>query len=96
MPRRSIRPAASEHKSLFANAVVEDLDILGDFPLGLLSRSKAAVMRPLIFQGASETLHRRIVPAVALAAHRSQHTKLLQLLPIRMRAVLAGAIRMVD
>ena len=53
-------------------------------------------MHQLIFQGAPETLHRRIVPAVALAAHGGQHAKLLQLLPISMGAVLAAAIRMVD
>lgn len=44
----------------------------------------------------SVTVHRRIVPAVALVTHRRLHAELLQLFLIGMRAVLAATIRMVD
>ncbi len=73
---------------LLANAVIEDFDVLDDFPPGLLTRVEAAMMYPLVFQRSLETLHRRVVPTIPLAAHGGTHAELLQLLLIGARAVL--------
>lgn len=77
---------------LLTNSVVEDFNVLGDFLPGLCARSKAPVMHQLVFQGSPETLHRRVVPTIALAAHGSLHAELLQLLSISVGAVLAATI----
>ena len=55
-----------------------------------------AVVNQLGFQSAKEALHRRIVPAVSLAAHRLDDSGGLQDVAILASGVLAAAIGMMD
>src|SRR5215831_1010052 len=55
-----------------------------------------AVVNQLGFQSAKEALHRRIVPAVSLAAHRLGDGNRLQDVAILAGGVLAAAIGMMD
>lgn len=61
-----------------APAVVERLDVIEGVGNGLGSRLVAGAMHSLILEAVEETLGRRIVPAVSLAAHRADHPVFLQ------------------
>ena len=52
---------------------VERLDVVEQIGLRFGPRAVAGAMHPLIFQTVEEALGRRVVPAVALAAHRTDH-----------------------
>lgn len=49
--------------------VIEDLDVLRDFPPSLFPRVIAPVMRQFVLQRAPKTFHRGIVVAVASPTH---------------------------
>src|SRR3954447_17628459 len=51
-------------------AIVKGLHVLEDDPAGRLPGRKAGAVNQLGLERAEEALHRRVVPAVALAAHR--------------------------
>src|SRR5690606_15149581 len=51
--------------------VVDDLDPFDHVSLGFIACSVAAMVNTLELQGAEEALRARVVPAVALAAHRA-------------------------
>lgn len=51
--------------------VVERLDVIKDVGNGFGPRAVAGAMHPLILQAAKETLARRVIPAIPLAAHRA-------------------------
>jgi len=58
--------------------VREDLDVLRDLAPRLLTGLVATMMYQLILQRAPETLHRRVVIAIALPTHEWDHAKLPQ------------------
>ena len=62
--------------------VIEDLDILRDLAVSLLTGLVATMMHQLILQRSSETLHRRVVITVTLPTHGRGHSELPQLLLI--------------
>ncbi len=76
--------------------VVEQLNVLRDFPLGLLPRGIPPMMHQLILQRPPETLHRRIVIAVALPTHGRGHAELPQLRLIVLSTILGPTVGVVD
>src|SRR3954452_5599404 len=52
-----------------APAVVEGFHILEDRPPGRLPRREGRAVDELVLQAAEEALHRRVIEAIALAAH---------------------------
>src|SRR5689334_6178070 len=70
--------------------VVEHLDVLRDLAASVLTGLVAPVMHQLILQCPPETLHRRVVIAVALPAHGRGHAELPQLLLIVLSTILGG------
>ena len=73
-------------------AVVEPLDIVEDALPCLVTGAISLVEDPLSFQSAEEALHRRIVPAVALATHAAQHPVLCQELLVVITGILGATI----
>ena len=63
---------------------------------GFIARQVVALLDELTFQRGIEALHRRVVPAIALAAHRADDAVLLQPLAILVRCELHTAVRMVS
>ena len=61
-------------RGILAIAVVERLDVIESVGNGLGFRFVAGAMHPLILEVVEEACHRRIVPAVPLAAHRLDHS----------------------
>ena len=59
-------------------AVVEDLDVLGDFPNCLFPGFVTPVMHEFILERAPEALHRGVVVAVAASGHGRFHAELFQ------------------
>ena len=76
--------------------VIEDLDVLRDLTLGLLSRVVVPVVHQLILQCAPETLHRSVVIAVTLPTHGRGQAELPQLRLIGLGTILRAAIRMMN
>ena len=70
-------------RGMFAPAVVEQLDVIEGVSNSFLSGFVAGAMHPLILVAVEEAFRRRIVPAVALAAHRTDHAIFLQPAPER-------------
>lgn len=66
-------------RGMLSPAVVEQLGVVKGVSSSCLSRFVASAMHPLILVPVEETLGRRIVLAVALAAHRANHAVILQL-----------------
>ena len=62
--------------------VIEELNVLRDLAPRLLPRIISPMMHQLIFQCPPETLHRRVVIAIALPAHGGDHADLPQLILI--------------
>src|SRR5689334_18148506 len=73
-------------------AVVKDLDVLKQISGRLFTRMVSLPMYSFIFERVEEALRRRVVPAVALAAHRAQHSVITKLGLKRFTGVLAAAI----
>jgi len=67
-----------------------------DFVLGLTNGFKAFSVQPFYFQRREQCLAGRVIPAVALPAHRSGDAALLKQLAKLMAGVLAAAIAMED
>ncbi len=76
--------------------IAEDLDMFGDCPDGLLPCLVATVMYKFIVERTPEALHRGVIVAVALSAHRGSHLGLVYQIPVFMGTVLNPAIRMVN
>src|SRR5215831_6969038 len=76
--------------------VIEDLDVLRDLPPGLLPRVITPVMHQLILQCPPETLHRRVVIAVALPTHGWGQAELPQLILLVLGTILGPTIGVVD
>ena len=81
---------------MLAGAIVEDLDVLPNSSSCIRARLEAIVVNELRFQDAPGAFHRRIVPAVSLAAHGTLHLMLPQNLLVGARAVLTAAIAMMN
>src|SRR4051812_11594660 len=62
---------------------------------GLIAGQVVALLDELALQRGIEALHRRIVPAVALAAHGADDAMLLQSLAVLVRCELHPAVRVV-
>lgn len=77
---------------LVSNPVVEYFDVLRDLALGLFPGGEVTVMNQFSLQGTPAAFHQCIVPAVALATHRSVHAELPQQFLVGVRTVLAAAI----
>ena len=54
------------------------------------------VVDKLVLHGAPKALHRCVIVAVALSAHRYLHTKAVEQVQVLVGAVLAATVRMVD
>src|SRR3954463_1789576 len=78
-----------------AASVVPALEELEYVSPGFIACLVVALLDELAFQRGIEALHRRVVPAIALAAHRAQHAVLLQPLAVVTRCELHPAVRMV-
>ena len=76
--------------------VVEALDPVNQIESSLRSRCISHSIDPLDFQRLEEALHRRIVPAVALATHRLHHPIFGDQLPVFVAAYWTAAIGMHD
>ncbi len=72
--------------------VIEELDGLRDLAPRLLPGFVATLMRQLILQRAPETLHRRVVIAIALPTHEGNHAELPQGGLICLGTILRSAI----
>ena len=70
--------------------VVEQLDVLRDLAASLCTGLVAPVMYQLILQRPPDTLHRRVVIAIALPAHGGNHAELPQLILIVVGTILGG------
>src|SRR5919199_627644 len=79
-----------------APSVVPALQELENVSPGFGVRQVVALLDELALQRGIEALHRRIVPAIALAAHRAKDAVLLQSLAVLMRGELHAAIRVVN
>src|ERR1700761_5735971 len=79
-----------------AAPIVEALDILEHIGPSLIACEVVALLDELAFQRCKEALHRRVVPAVAFAAHRADHPMLPQPLAVTVRRILHPAIGVVD
>ena len=77
-------------------AVVEHLDVLRNLSPSLLPRMISPMMHQLIFQCPPETLHRRVVIAIALSAHGGDHAELPQLILIVVGTILGATVGVVD
>jgi hypothetical protein len=73
-----------------ALAIVKHLDVLEDCGLGLGPRSEAALVNHLLLQRRKEAFHRRIIQALALAAHGLREPSLLDQFPIFRSGVSGG------
>jgi hypothetical protein len=60
---------------------------------GFIACQVVALLDQFALQGGVEALHRCVVPAIALAAHRAQHAVLLQSLAVLTRCELHATIR---
>jgi len=77
-------------------AVVEHLDVLRNLSPSLLPRIISPMVHQLIFQCPPETLHRRVVIAIALPAHGGDHAELPQLILIVVGTILGATVGVVD
>src|SRR3954452_557340 len=73
-----------------APAVVKDLEVLEDRALGRLPGREGRAVHELGLEAAEEALHGRVVPAVALAAHRLDEPVPGQDRPVVLASVLGG------
>src|SRR6266700_6752720 len=78
------------------DTIIEALDISKDVTFGFLSCCIVTVMDELGFERMEEALHRGIVVAVALPAHRGSEAGGLDRLSVICRGILNAAIGMVD
>lgn len=76
--------------------VIEDLDVLRDLSPSLLPCRISPLVDQLIFQCPPETLHRRVVIAIALPAHGGNHAELPQLILIVVGTILGPTVGVVD
>jgi hypothetical protein len=79
-----------------AVSIVETFDILEDVSPSVAARVVIAFCDEFAFQRRKEALHRRVVPAVALAAHRTDHAVLLQPVAVAVGRILHAAIGVLD
>src|SRR3954465_11414703 len=79
-----------------APAVVEGFHILEDRPPGRLPRREGRAVDELVLQAAEEALHRRVIEAIALAAHGRRDPVPGQDRPVGLARVLHPAIGVLD
>jgi len=77
-------------------AIVEDFDELEHLRLGVLARAVVTVMYQVVLQCTEETLHHRVVGAMALAAHAGHEPSLLEQPAVRQARVLRPLVRVMD
>ena len=76
--------------------IVKNLDVFKNIQAGLISGSVVAVKGQFSFERAEETFHRRVVIAVTLATHATDHLELCQQRLILIAGILAASIRVVQ
>ncbi len=76
--------------------VIPDLDVFEYLLTGHLARGEAAPVHQLLLQRSKETLHRRIVPAVAPAAHAARDPGLAQNGLVIAAGILAASVTVAD
>ncbi len=91
MPRRAV-----SEPGVPPLPVIEALDVLGDLVPSLLTGLDAPVMHQFVLQGPPETLHRRIVVAVAAPTHGRNHATLAELLLVDLGTILRAPIGVGD
>src|SRR5215203_7342427 len=79
-----------------APSIVPALQELEDVSPGLIVRQVVALLDEFALQRGIEALHRRIIPAIALAAHRADDAVLLQSLAVLVRRELHPAVRVMN
>ena len=79
-------------RGVTASPIVKHLDVVKQIALGVFPREVALVEHPFVLQAVEEALHRRVVPAVALATHGAGHSVLGEFGLERMASVLAAPI----
>ena len=79
-----------------AAGIVEALDVAEQVPSGFGPGGVDPVMDPLGLEGVEEAFHGRVVPAVALAAHRGRDPRPGEGQPIGLGGVLDAAVGMMD
>src|SRR6476660_6562040 len=79
-----------------APPIVPALQELEDIRSCLIVRQVVALLDEFALQRGIEALHRRVVPAIALAAHRADDAVLLQSLAILVRRELHAAVRVMN
>jgi hypothetical protein len=72
-------------------AIVENLNVLENVSPGLVAGQVIAMMHQFGFQGMEKALHRRIIPAVSFAAHRTDDAVLGEPLLVGTGGILAAA-----
>jgi hypothetical protein len=78
-------------------AIVEDLDVLEEFPAGLLARLwPSSPRKQLRLQRAEETLHNSVVPTVAAPTHAGSEPMPGEPLAITSGGVLAAAVTVME
>ena len=73
-------------------AIVEDLDVFENAPLGFPARVIFLPVDQLGFERVKETLCHRVVPAIAFSAHRADRLGILEQSLVVVTRVLAPAV----
>src|SRR5205809_995335 len=73
--------------------IVEDLDVLEDLRLRVLSRPIVSLVHQFVLERAEKALHHRVVVAVPPAAHAGEQAMRLQQGPVREACILGTLIR---
>ena len=83
-------------RGMATSAVVERLDIVEQIGFRCGPRTVAGAMYPLVLQAVEEALRGRVVPAIALAAHRADHPVLFQPRLKGVARILASPVGVMD
>ena len=94
--REELNWRAVAQRGVAATPVVEDLDVLEQIGLRVGFRRVGRAMHPLVLQAVEEAFGGRVVPSVALAAHRGRHAVLGELGGHGVAGVLAAAVAVED
>src|SRR5512144_3238212 len=91
-----LRWCSVSHARMAALPVVEDLDVFEERGLRLALGSKARAMHEFGLESAEEALHRGVVQAVPLSAHRGCDAICLEHLAVVAAGILNPAVGVVD
>lgn len=75
-------------------AIVEQFNVLGDLPPGLLASGKPALVDRFVLHRAPEACDRGVIVTISAPAHRGLHAELRHQCPVLMRTILAAPVAM--